>query len=114
LRSKPKAIWVGDRQVDNQPQDRREEEDAGQVGAEAETAFPTRRSEVVADRSAERAGEDVGEPKGEDRVHPQAEMQHGDDDDRCGEDAQRRQVAEFELLGEEMALQCGAPPLNRR
>ena len=61
-----------------------------------------RRGEIVADRGAERAGEDVGEPEGEDRVQPQAEVQHGDHHDRPGEDAERRQVAEFELLGEEV------------
>ena len=96
-------VLLRHREVDDQGEDRGEEDDAGQDRPQAEAGFFDRLGEVVADRGAERPGEDVGEPEGEDRVQLEAEVGDGDDRDRAGEDPGRGQVAEFELLGEEVA-----------
>ena len=61
-------IDLRDRQVDHGGQDRRQEDDAGQSGAEADALLAAGQGEQITQVGAERASQDVGQPEGEDRV----------------------------------------------
>ena len=60
-------------------------------------------AEIVGERGAQRPGDHVGEPEGEDRVQPEPPPGHGRDRDDEDEQEHRRQVAQAEDAGGEIA-----------
>ena len=57
----------------------------------------------VAQRGPERAGQDVGQPKRQHRIEFHAVVQGGDRADHCGHQQRGGQIAQPELLGDQVA-----------
>ena len=82
----------------------REEQRAGDHGAEAEAAVAGRLGEVVADRGAERTGEDVGDPEAPaPRPGPSAKCAMATAAIGQGEQHRGEPVAEVHALGDQIA-----------
>src|SRR3954471_17044318 len=91
-------VAPGDREVDDEAQDRAEEQHARTGRPEPQATVARLLREAVADRGAQRAGEDVRQPEGEDRVEPEEVMGRCDDGDRGAEDDRGLPVAEAQPL----------------
>src|SRR5271165_6295407 len=96
-------VAAGDRQVTDQYGHQNRNHHRDPAGAETEPAQRLRPAEVVGERGTQGTGHHLGEPERGDRVEPEPRPGHGGDQDDEAEHDHRREIAQAEHRGREVA-----------